>query len=163
MPSFDFSVKNTINLNKIRSLAKECKTRVLVGWKSGEVHGNKKGKGISQETWKLAADLYYGTAKIPARPFFSDAVEENKTEIADVMGAQVKNLMNGKPADWKKVGSLAVGKVVELVRSDYYKTSIPNSPKTIELKSKKGKVSDTPLIDTADMIQKLTFLVEKGK
>ena len=70
------------------------------------------------------------------------------------MAEEVKKVEEGNSANWAKIGTMAVGAVQELVRSDYYKTRVPNSQKTIEYKG-----SDKPLIDGADMLNQLTFLV----
>jgi hypothetical protein len=53
---------------------------------------------------------------------------------------------------------MAVGAVQEFVRGDYYRTNVPNSPKTIEYK----EGGDKPLIDSANMIQSLQFVVQDG-
>ena len=51
-----------------------------------------------------------------------------------------------------------MGAVQKFVRSDYYKTNVPNSSKTIKFKG-----SDTPLIDGGDLINSLEFVVEGKK
>ena len=172
MPNFGLktSIVNTLDTSKIQKFAKEANVNILVGYPSGRqhvptIHKNKEGeyKGYNGENVEnikpidvadLARDLHYGTATIPARPFLEDGIRSKDPEIEKAMAEEVKKIEEGKRANWNKIGTLAVGAVQELVRSDYYKTRIPNSKKTQEYKG-----SDVPLIDGADMINQLTFLV----
>ena len=103
---------------------------------------------------ELARDLHFGTATIPARPFLEDGIRSKEPQIRKAFEEEVKKVEDGKAANWAKIGTMAVGAVQELVRSDFYKSSIPNSQKTIDYKG-----SDTPLIDGGDMLNQLTFLV----
>lgn len=163
MASFDIGarVRNSVDSKKIQDVVQRMKTRILVGYPSGRIHVEdarlEKGNSEQIETSELAKQLFYGTATIPARPFLEDAIRENKDEIAETLKSEAQKEFNGGQANWSKVGSMVVGKVQELVRSDYYKNSIPNSPKTIALKG-----SDKPLINTADLINSTTFIVDKG-
>ena len=172
MPNFGLktSIVNTLDTSKIQKLAKEANVSILVGYPSGRqhvptIHKNKEGEykgynGESVENIKpidvadLARDLHYGTATIPARPFLEDGIRSKEPEIEKAMAEQLQKIEEGKRANWNKIGTMAVGAVQELVRSDFYKTRVPNSQKTIDYKG-----SDKPLIDGADMINQLTFLV----
>lgn len=110
------------------------------------------GNAVTKETAELAKELHVGTAIIPARPFLDDGVKYNAEEIRQILGQEAKK----ENPNWDKVGTFAVGKIQEFVRGDFYKSNVPNSPETI---AEKG--SDTPLIDGGDLINSLTFLVEK--
>ena len=165
------SIVNTLDTSKIQRLAKEANVSILVGYPSGRehvptLHRNKRTEdfkgygGEAKEAIKpidvadLARDLHFGTATIPARPFLEDGIRSKEADIEKAMAEEVKKVEEGKQANWAKIGTLAVGAVQELVRSDYYKTRKPNSKKTIDYKG-----SDTPLIDGADMLNSLTFIV----
>ena len=165
------TIVNTLNTKKIQELAQKASVSILVGYPSGRehvptLHRNKRSEdfkgygGEAKEDIKpidvadLARDLHYGTATIPARPFLEDGIRSKQNEIQQALAEEVKHIEEGKSANWAKVGTIAVGGIQELVRSDYYKTRKPNSKKTIEYKG-----SDTPLIDGADMLNQLTFLV----
>lgn len=145
--------KNTIDTQKIQDKVQRMKTIILVGYPSGLEHEGKDGEVT--EAAELAKQLYYGTAEIPARPFLTDAIEKNKDEIAEALKKEAKREMDGGQANWAKVGSLAVGKIQEFVRGDYYRETIPNSPRTIEEKG-----SDKPLIDTSNLINATDYIVQ---
>ena len=164
------SIVNTLNTKKIQELAKKASVSILVGYPSGREHvptwhknedGEYKGyNGESPENIQpmdvadLARDLHFGTAIIPARPFLEDGIRSKEKEIQKALAEEVKKIEEGKSANWAKIGTIAVGAIQELVRSDFYKSSVPNSQKTIDYKG-----SDTPLIDGGDMLNQLTFLV----
>lgn len=172
----DCTLENTLDFKKIQRIARKMDVDILVGFPSGRMHvdathekklrkdgtarqdqwGNDKREGgntITQETSELAKELYFGSSRTPARPFLKDGVEQNKAEIRSVMETQAKS----ETPNWDKVGTVAVGKINEFVRGGYYKEHVPNSPATIERKG-----SDTPLIDGADLINSLTYIVAKG-
>ena len=86
-----------------------------------------------------------------------EGIKSKQTELVKALETEAKKVMDGGQANWNKVGTMAVGAVQEFVRGDYYRTNVPNSPKTIEYKG-----SDKPLIDGANMIQSLQFVVQDG-
>lgn len=159
------NIRNTVDTSKIQKLAKKAAVNILVGFPSGRQHApNKNEDGGNNkdvkpiENAELAKMLHFGTATIPARPFLDDGINSKKDEILDVFRKEAKKAIDGGSANWNLVGVLAVGAVQEFVRGDYYKTNVPNSKKTIE--NKNG--GDTPLIDTADLINSLAFVVNDG-
>lgn len=109
--------------------------------------------GEDRETADLAAELHYGSAKTPARPFLNEGLEKNKKELLEILNKQLQK----EVPNWHLVGTLAVAKVREFVRSDYYKTTVPNAPYTIEQKG-----SDTPLIDGSDLIESMQYDIKGG-
>jgi hypothetical protein len=119
------------------------------------------GKNVEEaepiENAELAKMLSFGTAEIPARPFLEDGIASKKEEIKNALQEEAKKVLDGGQANWNKVGTMAVGAVQEFVRGDYYKTNIPNGPKTIKYKG-----SDKPLIDGANLINDLKFVVQSG-
>ena len=169
------SIKNTIDHKKIQALLNEANVNILVGFKGGQQHHmdvKRKKKndeyrninGVEPENIKtpdvdqLAMMLHFGTADIPARPFLTDAIRQNSDKLKKMLKNEVQKIAEGKKPDWNKVGTAAVGAVVEFVSSDYYKSKVPNSKKTIEYKG-----SDMPLIDTHEMIGSVVFDLRKGK
>lgn len=172
------SIKDTVDLKKIQELMNEANVRILVGFPSGEQHvqtlhkddfdtPNEKRRGkyvglagedpMDQqpiETAELAKMLSYGTDRIPARPFLEEGIRQNTGKLKRALKEEAQKLVEKKPANWNKVGSMAKGAIDEFVRSDYYKTRVPNSKTTIRWKG-----SDTPLIDGANMIQSLHYVI----
>lgn len=172
MPSgLKYSIVNTLDTSKIQKLASKAAVEILVGIPSGRQHvptlhkdengeyrgynGEKAGDIQPIDAAELARDLHFGTATIPARPFLEDGVRSKEKEIKNAIAKQVQKIKDGGSANWDKVGTMAVGAIQELVRGDFYKSSIPNSQKTIDYKG-----SDKPLIDGGDLINAVTFLVD---
>lgn len=169
------NIKNTIDTKKIQALMDEAQVDILVGFRGGQQHhmnvrrknkkdGYKDINGVEPENVKspdideLARMQHFGTVNIPARPFLTDGIRQNLDTIKKAMKEQVEKVAAGGKANWSKVGTIAVGAIQDFVRSDYYKGKKPNSKKTIEYKG-----SDTPLIDTAEMVNSMTFLVQRQK
>ena len=169
------NIKNTVDTKKIRDLLDEANVDILVGFKGGQQHNMNAHRKNRKEEFrdlegntpdnikpidvdKLAMMLHFGTADIPARPFLTDAIRQNSAKLKKMIQKQVTKLAEGKKANWTEVGTAAVGAVVEFVSSDYYKTRVPNSKKTIEHKG-----SDMPLIDTHEMVNSVTFDIRKVK
>ena len=163
-------IVETVDFAKIQKAAQKAACDILVGFPSGRqhvptLHKNENGeyKGYNGEnvediepieTAELAKQLSYGTATIPARPFLEEGIDSKKNEIAEAIKQEAKKAIDGGAANWNKVGTMAVGAVQEFVRGDHYKTTKPNSAKTIKYKG-----SDKPLIDGADLINSLAFVV----
>lgn len=171
-------IQNTVDLKKIQKLADQASVEILVGFPGGMEHvptlhkndfdrpnEKRRGKYVGLhgedpadqepiETAELAKMLHYGTADIPARPFLEDGIRQNIGKIKKAFKEEAQKVMNGGSANWEKVGTMAVGAITELVRGDYYKQRVPNAKSTIRWKG-----SDTPLIDGANMIQSLNFII----
>lgn len=167
------NIKNTVDTSKIQALARKAAANILVGFPSGEmhvptIHKNEQGeyrtydgKNVENlepiENAELAKALNFGTSTIPPRPFLEDGIASKKEELKKALQEEAKKVIDGGQANWNKVGTMAVGAVQEFVRGDYYKTNKPNSPKTIKYKG-----SDKPLIDGANLINDLKFVVQSG-
>lgn len=168
------NIVNTVDKSKIQKAVQKAACDILVGFPSGRqhvptIHKNKNGeyKGYNGEsvadikpieTAELARELSYGTATIPARPFLEEGIESKKKELSEALKQEAAKAISGGSPNWDKVGTMAVGAVQEFVRGDYYKSTKPNSKKTIEYKG-----SDKPLIDGADLINSLAYVVGNGK
>ena len=178
MPSI-VELKTTVDLKKIQELMQKASVNILVGFPSGRPHieavheqqddgtfknGSKVQTKFDQatktervvETWELAEELHYGSATTPARPFLEEGIEYKVDELKEAIGKELEKELNGGHANWNKIGTMAVGHIQEFVRSDYYKSTIPNSK---EWQEQKG--SDTPLIDGGDLINSMSFIVEE--
>lgn len=168
MLDIQLQLQSTVNTNEIRNFAQNANVNIAVGFLSGKQHVetlHKKGKGKNAEyrkpakQWEnaeLAKMLTFGTAKIPPRPFIEEGINAEKESIKKAIEEQLNAVKQEKKANWDKVGVMAVGAVQSFVRGDYYKTNKPNSPKTIEYKG-----SDTPLIDGADLINSVEYVLEE--
>ena len=172
------NIKNTLDIKKIQRLLDEANVEILVGFPSGLEHVNtlhkddfdnpnekRRGKYVGLhgedpldqqpiETAELAKMLHFGTDRIPARPFLEDGIRQNIGKLKRAIQDEAKKLAEGKKPNWDKVGTMAQGAVDEFVRSDYYKQKVPNAKSTIRWKG-----SDTPLIDGANMIQSLHYVI----
>lgn len=170
MLSLKLNIQKVPDLHEIQNFIDNANAKVLVGFLSGRMHVETKhknedgeyediGGGAPQyrnvENAELAKQLSFGTAAIPARPFIEEGLLSKKDELHKEIKTQLDSIAEGKKANWNKLGTKAVGAVQEFVRSDYYKTHVPNSPETIRYKG-----SDTPLIDGGDLINSLEFVVE---
>ena len=158
MLSLKTNMQNTVDFSKIRKAADQAAVDILVGFKSGDMHEDKKGKN-QIDMADLARIQHFGAKNIPARPFLEDGVLSEKREIKDAMAKEVRKAISSNNANWDKVGTKAVGAVNLLVRSDYFKERVPNAPATIRRKTVDGKIGDTPLIDTGRMMQSLCYTV----
>lgn len=169
----------TASPKEIQDFVADIDTEVLVGFMAGRQHvptlhkadtekpnekrrGKIDGRGDPQneraiETAELAKILTFGSATIPGRPFIEEGLLSEKEELLKEAEKQTDNARKGQ-ANWAKLGTKAVGAVQKFVRSDYYKTNVPNNSNTIEFKG-----SDTPLIDGGDLINSLEFVVEGKK
>lgn len=162
-------VSGSVDMKKIEQFARKASCSILVGFRSGQmhvpsVHKNAKTKKYDMddiaamepiETSELAKMLHYGTSEIPARPFLEDGILSKKNELYEALRQESRRELEGEGANWDKVGTMAVGAVNELVRSDWYKDRVPNAISTII--AKEG--GDTPLIDSGNLMQSLDYVV----
>lgn len=160
----------------LRKAAEALNVEIAIGFPSGRQHvptrhdkkRPKKGEGgknatpVPMETCELARVLHNGSATIPARPFLEDAIRENEETIYKAIEKEINKAVSGKTPNWDSIGVLAVGKVQELVRSNWYKTRAPNAESTIKRKTVNGNVGDQPLIDGADLINSLAYIKKGG-
>ncbi len=100
----------------------------------------------------IAAYNHFGTSKIPARPFITVAMFENRSEIRDSLRSIGKNVIHGD-LDMRtalgQVGVMAQGVIQGQIASNM---PPPNAAVTI-----KRKGSSHTLIDTGGMMQAVTW------
>ena len=100
---------------------------------------------------EVARDNEFGTLKIPPRPFFRNAIDENTPKWVDFLGRDLVNT-NDAGISYNRLGEIARGDIVESITK---LNTPPNSPKTIALKG-----SSNPLIDTGFLRANVTFKVD---
>lgn len=100
---------------------------------------------------EVARDNEYGTLKIPPRPFFRNATDENTKKWVDFLGRDLVET-NDAGISYNRLGEIARGDIVESITK---LNTPPNSPKTIALKG-----SSNPLIDTGFLRANVTFKVD---
>ena len=93
----------------------------------------------------------YGSIKIPPRPFFRNAIDNNMQKWLDFLGRDLVNTNNAE-LSYNRLGEMARGDIVESITQ---LDTPPNAPKTI---ARKG--SSNPLIDTGFLRANVTFKVD---
>lgn len=94
----------------------------------------------------------FGTSKVPPRPFFRNAIKQNKNKWSKFLARELSKNIGAKDA-LKKLG--------EMMRSDIVMSITrlkdpPNSPKTI-----KRKKSSNPLINTGTLRRSVQYNVRR--
>lgn len=100
----------------------------------------------------VAKNNEFGTLKIPSRPFFRNAIENNTKKWINFLA---KDLVKSENAamSYNRLGEVARGDIVKSINQT---NSPANSPITIEAKG-----SSKPLIDTGFLRANVTFKVGK--
>lgn len=163
----DFNVTSTFSEKKFLEMAHD--DEILIGVVEGQVHAED-----GQDVSDIARKLSYGTSNIPARPFLEEGINAVQPELTQAIGEHFKAIVDAKdfttqsqrdPKGLKKIAVIAVGGVKSLVYGEHYKNTVPNAWSTIYQKSKKNKkgeitgLSDKPLIDTGQMINSVTYVI----
>ena len=149
-----FEIKHT-NSDFVKNIKKQLKSaQVKVGLP--------KGKGGSYEDGSSVIEVgswhEFGTDKIPERSFIRVPVQQNMQKYKSLAQKEVKKIYEGKQTVDGALGILG------LFMSDRMKASFTdndwaeNSPFTVALKG-----SSTPLIDTGQLRQSITWQVAKPK
>lgn len=147
--------KEDISIQKIQDFATKGSVKILVGYPSGLQHVSPDENGNLVELAELAKTLSFGTGRISPRPFIEEGIESQKEMIQSELKRQEEKVAQGQSGNFDKIGTMAVGAIQEFVRSDFYKSNVPNAPMTVE-----NKGSDMPLINTAQMLNACTYIVE---
>ena len=93
----------------------------------------------------------YGTARIPPRPFFRNAIAKNSNKWNDILTNELRNSVDVELA-YHRVGEVAKGDIVESIMQT---NTPPNSPLTIAKKK-----SSKPLVDTSFMRSSVNYKVK---
>lgn len=102
----------------------------------------------------IASYNEFGTSRIPERPFFRNAMAENKGGYGTLMRADAKKIIAGEQTMDRTLSRLGLKAQGDVQQSIVDLRSPPNAPATIK---KKG--SSNPLIDTGAMRQAVTFKI----
>jgi hypothetical protein len=179
----DFDFQGMIDTKKLEIMSED---EILIGFPSGLSHAGtgesiaeiaiKLSKGAGPQTWetnrrrnlgftksgkikwsKTATQATHHVDGIPARPFLEEGIGDGAANIQKRIEKYYDKKLNGQSADTelRSIGAVAVGSVQDFVKGDYYKSTCPNSETTIFAKG-----SDTPLIDTGQLINSLTYVVK---
>lgn len=105
-----------------------------------------------------AAAHEFGTARIPARPFMRPTVAEKKRPWLDQLAQGSKAVLRGEAQPAQVLEAVALRAAGDVAKKIKTVNTPPLSPKTV-----KRKGFDKPLVDTGQMIQSVTGVVEKAK
>lgn len=150
-------------LKKLAEARQSTKGYDVGFFKSSEhVTKQKDGKTVTQPTAYIAAIQEFGAPEknIPERPFFRQA-NKKVEKILIKYFRTVLSLKNNYVINENEMRQIALkheGVVKERI-TDLREP--PNAPATIKAKSKEGKTSDNPLIDTGQMRQAVIGKVVK--
>lgn len=157
------SVKIRDNDKRYRELKKNLgsikrgKPRVAVGVIGSEASEPHEGDGDGQVTVvDVASWNEFGTDRIPARSFLRSTFEEDKAKFLSLLRRGKMKLVRGE-ASRKQVLSMVgffAQKQVQRKITAGGSPFIPNSPATVDQKG-----SSSPLIDTGQLRQSITFEV----
>jgi hypothetical protein len=149
-------IGGSVDVQKIRRLIRS--DEVLVGYPDGVAH-----PGTDMQNSDLARLLHFGSRRIPARPWLYDSI----LAVADELRVKLRRMLQRDVREGREpegenslegIGAFLVGAVQGFVRGGRYKETQPNAPST-----RKRKGSDTPLIDSAFMINSTTYLTRRHR
>lgn len=154
----DEFVGSDLKLDTLKKLVKK-RDIILIGYPEGLPHSS------GNQDLDYIAEVNSESKKHP-RPFLKDGLENNKEKLKELIKQSFVSMIKGENPNHSKIGVEAVTSVQEFVKGNYYKSHSPNAESTIKRKTskegkRKGQYKDKPLIDTAQMINGLTFEVIK--
>jgi hypothetical protein len=122
---------------------------------------NRKGQTIAE----YATKNEFGSGNIPERSFMRSTYDEKINETRKMINKFItRNFLrnNGGRLLEKglSVGAAFMSAQIKLKISNSKNWAKPNSPVTIALKSKKGRIKNTPLIDSGALRNSITWRVE---
>lgn len=111
-------------------------------------------KGVPVAT--KAAAHEFGTTRIPARPFMRPTVAEKKRAWLDQLAQGSKAILRGEASPRGVLEAVALRAAGDVAKSIRAVSAPPLSPKTV-----KRKGFEKPLVETGQMLQSVTGVVEK--
>jgi hypothetical protein len=140
-------------LDALRRRVENGKAEVFVGVPAGKTAPN--GTPLAA----VAAFNEFGTEDIPERPAFRRAIGSaaGRAELRGLSKRLLGSVVKGKMTEdvaLEVLGQAGAARVKDEIRNGDFE---PNAPSTI---AKKG--SDHPLIDTSQLINEVTYQVQKG-
>ncbi len=175
-----FEYTDNIDYTRISAFGK-VDDEILIGFPQGMIHADsgedissiaeKLSVGAGPQDWTTNKPRQVGVTKtgkpkmvrtvmkhhvdsVPARPFLEDGMIAGKEAISKATENHFKQLAETGKGNLERIAVTAIGEIQKFVRSGWYKSDKPNSPQTIE-----AKKSDVPLIDTAQMLNALSSVI----
>jgi hypothetical protein len=126
----------------------------VLGAKAREREKDADGEPVPYTVGEVAHVLYYGNARIPARPFIALAIDKNRAELGTIITVAGKAVGSGR-----KDARTALGLVGEYLRSKIQETISdgvppPNAESTIQQKR-----SQTPLIRHGQLRSSISYRI----
>lgn len=151
--TFSVERRRHADLKAIVDKLKAEKVRVLVGIPIGVTEAN--GESVAV----IAAKNEFGLADqyMPERPFLRIGVQNSSAKYAALSAKQLPNVLAGTITIddlLNMLGDMAASSVQKQIRHGSY---MRNSPSTIAMKG-----SDKPLIDSGQMLQSITWVIERN-
>lgn len=106
----------------------------------------------------VAAIQEFGTDRIPARPFMRPAVADHGGEWIDLMARGAKAAVDGRYTPEQVLEAVTLQAAGDVAKKISAVTAPPLSPVTV-----KRKGFDKPLVDTGQMLQSVTGIVEASE
>ncbi len=133
---------------------------VSVGFQ-GQTGSEPAGDGFGEATIAdVAIFNEFGTVDIPERPFMRIAFDGHQGDIADFIEARVADVLDRKLTANQAASQVGIffASLVQRTITEAAGWAAPNAPETIEQKG-----SSSPLIDTGQMRQSVTWVVKRGE
>jgi len=130
-------------------------THVKVGFPSESLPAAGEAGDIS-EVAEIAAFNEFGTSSIPERPFFRQGLDNNKQAINEFVDKEHEQVLTGNRSvseALNRIGLFVQSKIQDSIRNGDF---APLHPAT-----KAAKGSTRPLIDTAQMLNSVTYVVKE--
>lgn len=145
----------------MRRLRKTGKSFVKVG-----IFGNDASEphaGSNKSNVEIAGFHEFGTNTIPQRSYLRATVDAEETRIKNLQRKIARGIIKRRITEEKGlalIGEFLVGKMQKRIQG-----GIPPKlkPATIRRKTVQGKKGTTPVIDTGQVVQSITWAIEKGK
>lgn len=176
-PSIKFSVEPKVLVQRVKKkmhlneLQKMGEYDVLVGWNSDAVATDENNKKVSIAKYAKANNYGVYKTKLPPRPFVTNAINNEKyiEEREEVVKQGGRAIERGKVTHFEVLTALGITGVKNIRDSIKNGNWRPNSVITTIRKLNKHKGKDNgyeprPLIDTGQMIDRVTYVIrEKDK
>lgn len=158
-PTVDFNIKS----DKTALLAKNAgvlkSKMLLVGIPETET-SRQDGENVSNAFLGYLHENGSPARKIPPRPFLAPSIEKNKDVLSKILGADVgKNLLS---RNFNEKAFLRAGLKAQSIVKNYIikgENFAPLSKKTLEKRAERGFTGTKPLIETAQLLNSINFVI----
>ena len=157
----------TITKDNVAKVAKQIKSltgkQVLVGIPA-EAAAREDDKEINNAAIGYINEFGRPEANIPARPHLVPGVQEAESEIIKGLQNSAKAALNGDKAKVDRGFTYAGEAAVTSVRNKIAAVIPPQlSNRTLQARRARGNEGETPLIDTGEYYQHITYVVREAK